>query len=191
MNWSLSFCMTLATLSTTPQEAVSSQQDIPPISKDVLEFIQSLENPEKTDQQKCSYRSTSPLSSSIVDVKREKLFLFTTLSMPLESWKSHSFFLQKVGGCFVLQGLPDNSFSSLSQKIQELREAGVHAEILLDPPAFEKYKIQAVPTIVFDDGEQYDKIAGNIALPSALNIFAKSGETHQSAAELLKQLEAH
>lgn len=189
MSWWLPFYWMLATLPTTSQEMPISLQDSPPISQEDLEFIQSLENPQEVGQQKCSYGSASPIPSSTSDFKKGKFLLFTSLSMPLESWRAHSFFLQKIGGCFVLQGLPDNSFPSLSKKIQELRKAGVHAEIVLDPPAFEKYKVEAIPSLVLDNGEYYDKISGNIDIPSVLNLFAKTGDTRQTATDLLKSLE--
>jgi len=162
-----------------------------PSTAEALSLIEKTADPLPKKEKKCSFNA--PLSEfvSFREESQQKLLLFTSFSVPLESWKEHSSFLEKMGGYFVLQGLPQNSFTSLSQKITELRKAGIRAEILLDPEFFEKYEIRAVPTLVLDNEEQHDKVSGNLKVSAALSLFAEQGVTQKTAQQLLKQAEAN
>jgi hypothetical protein len=64
----------------------------------------------------------------------------------------------------------------------------VDAEIVLDPSAFEKYQIQAVPTWVLDDGKKHDKVSGNLTLFATLTLFSEQGDTRETAKSLLKRI---
>lgn len=115
-----------------------------------------------------------------------KLFLFASFSMPLESWKEYSHFLEKIDGTFILRGVPSNSFADLSQKILKLRKEGVFAKITIDPESFDKYHVDAVPSFILEEGNHFDKITGHIQLAAALKIFSEKGQTSASATRLLK-----
>lgn len=108
-----------------------------------------------------------------------KLRVFISFSVPLKTWQDYSPQLVERGGVFVLRGLPDHSFHSLSQRIQELRERGVSAQIIIDPDLFDKHQVTAVPTIVLENAGKLDKMAGNITLASALRIFQEGGLDEQ------------
>jgi len=164
---SIAFCL-LATLPCQAQEA-----DATP-------------NPAK----KCSFAAPLQELEFLPTNSKQKLLFFTSFSVPLESWKEHSLFLEKVGGCFVLKGLPQNSFQLLSQKLSELRQAGVRAQILIDPESFEKYTVQSIPTVILDTGENFDKLSGNLKLPAILSLFADNGATKLTAQKLLQHMEA-
>lgn len=112
-------------------------------------------------------------SSTSVQLQTYNLMVFISFSVPLESWKEWSQALENRRGVFVLRGLPGNSFQTFAQKVKELRDAGVYAPISIDPESYEKYSIQSVPTVVRLDGEQWDKISGNIRLETVLRIFAE------------------
>ncbi len=140
---------------------------------------------------KCSF---DPASSELFfseDLSQSKLLVFTSFSSPLETWLEHSYDLERLKGAFILRGLPNNSFELLQTKIIELRKAGVKAEILLDPEAFEKYAITAVPAIVLTQDAYYDKLLGNVRIPYALSLFSEMGETQEQALQLLKQAGAY
>jgi hypothetical protein len=47
----------------------------------------------------------------------------------------------------------------------------VNAPICIDPEAYEKYRIEDVPSIVIIAGEKYHKITGNIRMDKALSLF--------------------
>ena len=108
-----------------------------------------------------------------------------SFSVPIESWKDLSSQLEQTGGSFVLRGLPENSVKSFLKQISSLREAGVHAPILIDPEAFEKYAIKAVPTIVLINGEECDKMTGNIPVKTVLRSFAEKGTVKEIAKKIL------
>lgn len=98
----------------------------------------------------------------------EQLYLFMSFSVPVSSWQDHSVELEKRGGSFVLRGLPENSFEAFAEKIKLLREEGVNAPIVIDPDAFDRYYIDAAPTLVLVKEDSFDKVAGNIPIPLAL-----------------------
>lgn len=113
---------------------------------------------------------------------------FISFSAPLETWKEHSHFLELVNGQFVLNGIPNNSFDELAQKLLELRQQGILASIVIDPTAFEKHQIEAVPTLILADEINCDKISGNIPIPVALRMFEGKGDLSAAASLLLKQI---
>ena len=175
-----------------------------PIEKEVEGFLHSLPSPAQDEAvaltknaehssehpKKCSF-DTLPfqIASPSRNSANHKLFLFTSFSLPLESWKEHSSYLEKVGGRFVLQGLPGNSFKLFADKLVELRQAGVYADVSLDPPSFEKFEVALIPTLVLATENGYDKVSGNIRIRSALELFSDRGNTKISAQQLLKVME--
>jgi conjugal transfer pilus assembly protein TrbC len=100
--------------------------------------------------------------------------VFISFSVPIESWKDWSQTLEKNGGVFILRGLPGNSFRLFAKKVIALRKAGVRAPIRIDPEAYEKYAIEAVPTIVVSTDAGYNKIVGNASPDWVLAMFGSS-----------------
>jgi len=147
------------------------------------ESLSSELSEESVSEKKCPAPPSLNLSGP------EKLLVFMSFSIPLETWKAHSKDLEKVGGTFVLRGLPENSFEVLAQQLAALRESGVDASIILDPTEFEKHQIGAVPALVLQAEDRLDKITGNIQIQAALERFADTGETAPIARRLLKDLE--
>jgi conjugal transfer pilus assembly protein TrbC len=179
---------------------------LPLFSNEVEEFLHTLPPPslaeatrmvEKTADlspaahKKCSFKTSFSENVFSQEDSAHRLLLFTSFSLPLESWKEHSHALEKTGGFFVVRGLPQNSFTHFAQKIIELRQAGVYAEILLDPESFEKFDIEMVPTLVLTNGPKYDKVSGNLKLPIALSLFAQRGDIQAIAKQFLKKMEAN
>lgn len=152
-------------------------------------FIEELSHPPKENEKKCSFSAQVPELPRLKGSMNGKLLVFISFSVPLGTWKEHSYFLEKIGGCFVLRGLPENSFTAFSQKLLELNKAGIHAEILLDPPSFEKYEINSVPSVILEGENHYDKLSGNIQLTKVLRLFVESGENKELAQEVCKKLE--
>lgn len=147
---------------------------------------------------KCSFTASSFDAYSPEIAFHHDMLVFTSFSVPIATWKEHSYVLQKIKGAFVLRGLPNNSFEELSSHILELRKAGVQAEILLDPESFERFEIQSVPSILLQKKDPHDqvvyekivcdKVAGNIPIVSALTLFSEKGDTKESALKLLKDV---
>lgn len=108
------------------------------------------------------------------------LYIFVSFSLPERVIKDLSRQALRVGGTLVLRGLVDNDILKTAQKIQAL---GVDVEI--NPPLFETFKVEVVPTFVLKKSEQtYDKISGNVPLEEALETFAKGGEMQDMAGTL-------
>jgi len=105
------------------------------------------------------------------------IFICISFSVPDQTWIALSKELEKVGGSFVLQGLPNGSFKELSQRIQKLTQLGVLAPIQIHPQLFEKCSIKAVPAFIVLEGDLFDKVSGNISLHHALGLIQREGET--------------
>lgn len=192
MNWALVLCLLFTSVHAVNSEVEDFISTLPQAStEEARAFLETPTHDASEQPKKCSVMSSS-LPGALPSAQHNgKLLLFVSFSLPMESWKEYSPFLEKVGGSFILRGLPGNSFSVLSKKIIELRKEGIQAEILLDPESFEKYAITAIPTLVLDNGKQYDKISGNITPTVSLACFTNSGHTKNLAKQLLKQAEAY
>lgn len=141
--------------------------------------IQNIMKPENNqNQRKCSMHSTDDLDRQTLNYP--KLMGFISFSIPMDTLLEISLHLQRVGGAFVIRGLPENSFKLLSEKIVELKKRGVNIPILIDPKAFELHKVEQVPTYVLFDGFKFDKIAGNISADAVLSAFAEKGDCEEA-----------
>lgn len=144
-----------------------------------------LENKKTIISNRCTDINCSVASEVNED---SKVIVFTSLSVPFASWKEHSNDLIEIDGSFILRGLPDNSFKSFFSFIKKMRKKTVEAPIGINPDLFELYKITSVPCIVVIDGDQFDKIEGNVPIDYALKQFALKGDCSKLASSLLKQL---
>jgi type-F conjugative transfer system pilin assembly protein TrbC len=106
-----------------------------------------------------------------------KILIFMSFSVSDHSWISLSQELEKVGGTFVLRGLPSQSFQALANRILKLKEQGVNASIQLDPKSFLKFEIKQVPAIVVVEEQAFDKVSGLVSLQFALEKMAEYGDT--------------
>lgn len=125
---------------------------------------------EPSSKQKIQFSETtkcSTISSSIPD-ETMPIYVLISFSVPEEAWVDLSKELEEKGGAFVLRGLPHNSFKELSKKIQRLNLLGVSAPIQINPKLFSTYQVSHVPTFLIQNGEEYDKIRGNVSLKAAL-----------------------
>jgi len=102
------------------------------------------------------------------DNQYPRVLVFMSFSVPSTVWISLSKELQKVGGCFVIRGLPNNSFKELSQRLIEFAKLGMESPVQLDPIQFTKYHIETVPSFVINHGHNFHKISGNITLEYAM-----------------------
>ncbi len=116
------------------------------------------------------------------------LTAFISFSVPIESWRDLSTQLEAMGGRFVLRGFPENSFEELIFKIEELREEQIFAPIDVDPEAFERYGVNAVPALLVEEEGRFDLVFGNIRIDAALQTMAERGDAAQKAKELLRLL---
>ncbi len=117
--------------------------------------------------------------------------IFISFSAPMRMWKEYSSSLEKVGGAFIVRGLPNNSFQEFAKTILKLRNNGVSAPILIDPSSFEKHQINVFPTFVLKDDTKSDMVSGTISLDYALTLFSERGDTANAEKYLLKLREGN
>lgn len=117
---------------------------------------------------------SSDLSEIFTD---PQMFVFMSFSIPDETWVSISRELEKVGGVFVIRGLPQNNFKELASKILSLKEKGVDVPIQLDPKKFQVYQLTSVPAFLVIEEKSYDKVVGNVSVKFALELMATKGDT--------------
>jgi type-F conjugative transfer system pilin assembly protein TrbC len=113
-----------------------------------------------------------------------QLFIFVSQSVPTDSMKGLWNQAQRVGGKLVFRGLVGGSFKETQIYIQEL---GIVADI--DPLKFDEFEIFQVPAFVLSQGNNHDKIVGNVSLSSFLEQSSVSGDLKKEAAELYKKLQ--
>ncbi len=106
------------------------------------------------------------------------VIIFISLSMPESSLKSLFKEAEACGARMVIRGLINNSFAQTSQKLQSLK-----ISVDIDPPLFEEFKIEHVPSFVHcklsSEGPQvqnHDRVLGNTTLLYALEQFKEKGE---------------
>ena len=100
--------------------------------------------------------------------KESDFFAFVSFSMPESLWVEMSYGLEKNGGVFVLRGFPKDSFQKFLEKVMDFRKKGINAPVVVDPDAFEKYQITAVPTFVLEKEGGFRKVVGNVSVDYAL-----------------------
>jgi len=106
--------------------------------------------------------------------KETEFYAFVSMSMPKATLKEISEHLERIGGSFVLRGLPGGSFTDFIQEVSTLRRMDIKANIQINPDLFEDYSVTAVPTFVYlppkknEEIPEYKKIVGNVSVPWAL-----------------------
>ena len=110
------------------------------------------------------------------------LYVFMSFSLDDKLWIQFSQELERIGGVFVVRGLPKNSFKELANRIFDLQEKGVNSPIQIHPNLFKECEVQLVPTIAVIEGHRYDKIAGNLSIKHALEKMGANGETNEAKA---------
>jgi conjugal transfer pilus assembly protein TrbC len=130
------------------------------------------------------------------DARRaDGLFVFASLTMPKASLKKLIADTTKVGGAVVLRGFVDGSIKKTALVIARLGESAGGVQI--NPNAFTKYRITAVPAVVLvkpEGAEQVDNegcalpdkyvmVSGDVELGYALDqIEQRSPQFHEMAA---------
>lgn len=117
--------------------------------------------------------------------RTDNLMMFVSFTMPAESLKRIVAQVSQVGGTVVLNGFKNNSWKDTAIAIKDLDEK--RGNVVVNPNAFAKYKIKAVPALVLAkpeaidqlDGEgcalpdTYAAVAGDVSLDYALEAIAQ------------------
>jgi conjugal transfer pilus assembly protein TrbC len=103
--------------------------------------------------------------SKAIARKSDDLMIFASFSMPAESLRRLVASAHRVGGAVVLRGFKNNSYKDTAKAIHDLGEQG--GNVLVNPNAFDKYKVSAVPTVVLTKPDAIDQLdADGCALPN-------------------------
>ena len=127
--------------------------------------------------------------------KPQELIVFVSFSMPEASLKRLAQQTGQAGGVMILRGFKDGNMKATVQAIQELGLSGTAIQI--NPPAFTRYKVGTVPTVVLTkpeaatqiDGEgcamadTYASVSGDTSLVFALEAIGRGDKTFTFMAE--------
>lgn len=127
--------------------------------------------------------------------KMENLMVFVSFTMPRESLKRAISMANKVGASVVFRGFKNNSLKETSLAIKALDEPG--GNVLVNPNAFTKYKVKAVPMVVLaQDGtadkvdpdgcalpDDYVAVSGDVSLDYALDEIARQSPKFEPIAK--------
>lgn len=116
--------------------------------------------------------SSSELTHTKNAEAEPKIQIFVSLSMPNDSLKQLYQAATQHPAVLVLRGLLNNSFQETQHKLQDLGIA-VH----IDPRAFERYQIEAVPAFIFQapQGRTPIRLQGNVRFAFALEQAQEAG----------------
>ena len=105
--------------------------------------------------------------------RTDELMVFASFTMPEASLRRLVSQARQVGAAVVLRGFKNNSLTETAQAIQALGEPG--GNVLVNPNAFTKYQVKAVPTLVLARAATTDQMdAQGCALPD--HYVAVSGD---------------
>jgi len=125
-----------------------------------------------------------------------ELLIFTSLSVPRESWRQWVRDAAKTGAPLVLRGVSVDGLRATARRIGE-RLRGAEAGVAIDPRLFRLFGVTRVPAVVVvpggvppcasrgcaeDPAPPHDRIAGNISLAAALEAIAEEGAAGRDAA---------
>lgn len=110
---------------------------------------------------------------------------FVSFSIPQTGLKRLILDADLFGIPATLRGMVNNDMRQTANAVLQLVNEDQRGGVQIDPQAFRRYGINAVPALVVTCGETYDRIAGNLALQQALTKVAESGECAGTAKAIL------
>lgn len=128
-----------------------------------------------------------------IEQQHDRVMVFISFSMPMESIKRIVQETSKIDGVVVLRGFVDGSYQKTAEIIATLGEK--RGNIQVNPEAFKKYKIEQVPSIILVQSDQegsvdsegcalpgtFIGISGDVSLPYALNRIKERGNSEQKS----------
>ena len=130
-----------------------------------------------------------------------ELLIFTSVSVPPESWRQWAREAARTGAPLVLRGVGEGGLPATAKRIGE-RLGGAEAGVAIDPRLFRLFGIERVPAVVVvpggvpacrsrgcadDPAPPHDRIAGNISLAAALEAVAEEGDAGRGVAKAMLQ----
>lgn len=87
----------------------------------------------------------------------------------------------------TIRGLIDNNMQKTTEKMFELVKQTNRGGLAIDPEAFGRYGITAVPALVVRCGKTFDVVYGDISLKGLLKKVSEDGDCRQTARTYLKR----
>ena len=127
-----------------------------------------------------------------------EILIFTSLSVPAESWRQWAREAAGIGVPLVLRGVSEDGLPATAKRIGA-RLGGVEAGVAIDPRLFRLFGIARVPAVVVVPGgvppcrsrscaddpvPPHDRVTGNIGLVAALEAVADEGAVGRDAARV-------
>ena len=124
------------------------------------------------------------------------VLIFTSLSVPVASWRQWAREAAKAGAPLVLRGVGEGGLPGTAKRIGA-RLGGAAAGVAIDPRLFRLFGIERVPAVVVvpggvppcesrgcagDPAPPHDRVTGNIGLAAALEAVAGEGEVARAVA---------
>ena len=125
-----------------------------------------------------------------------EIIVFTSLSLPPESWRQWSGEAARAGAAMVLRGVAEDGFRATVNRIGA-RWAQGGAGVAIDPRLFRLFGITQIPAVVVvpggvpacasrdcadDTAPPHDRIAGNAGLDAALEAIEREGDAGRETA---------
>ena len=127
-----------------------------------------------------------------------QILIFTSLSVPRESWRQWAGEAAKTGAPLVLRGVSEDGLPATAKQIGE-RLGGAEAGVAIDPRLFRLFGVSRVPAVAVmknamtpcrsrgcadDPPPPHDLVTGNIGLAAALEAVAVEGDAGRDTARL-------
>ena len=103
--------------------------------------------------------------------------VFISFSMPENLIEQMAHESARLHVPLIVNGLHNSSMRETLAKIFDIAQREKNVSIQIDPVSFNKYGINRVPSVVVDNNENFDVIAGNIKIANALKIISDEGTT--------------
>lgn len=135
------------------------------------------------------------LSETKEQEEKALLLVFISFNLPSATLQALIDQTTRAGGVLVVRGLVNGSFRETAKRIQELG-----GTIHIDPPLFERFAVQSVPTFILSEPLSreeavtpipHDRIAGNISLLHALTLFEEKGDLPSQAQVFRRRLKGN
>lgn len=152
--------------------------------------VQVFSMPTKGEMNAKDFLVPTRVNANTVKGQTEKpvLTVFISTRLPKPSLLAWSEEAKRYGATLVLRGFVNNSLQETLRALT-LDDKTV-LTVSIDPVAFEKHHVAAVPLVLFTHQGKEDRMAGNSGLQAALESIANQGDLHEEASMLLTREKA-
>lgn len=125
------------------------------------------------------------------DADAPAVILFVSFSMPEDDLRERVKDAADQGVSVTLRGMVNGDMRQTGTRIAQLVKETNKGGMQIDPLAFRRYGVNAVPTVIVQCGKQSDRVRGDITLHEALKKVAADGDCADFADRVLHREVAH